>query len=535
MAISHTTFPESSLLSPLRTYQVRVSEPAGFLAAYGMNRVMVADNRIEIGGYKKLQSGGEFILDIILDGLQYAENRRITHTSTDKPAKTSYSQKIVFYVPVTVRILDANQQSITTMEIRNAKNVQEWNSNVYANSRDLDQTLNGGKGPITELVKKYLESAFADISNQLTKKYGFREEKDWVTFYELDSPHPKFTKYKKQTDLMEKELQSYKSGMNVNEARQRMQPALDYFTELILTLNKDDKQQKKLLKHTLINLFQLHFYLDDYDNFKKFGDIYSELEEDKEWKDSRLTIPDKMHKSIKVCGATSLYYVRDLTEIKPPVVVAPAKTDKEEMRMTITEVKPAAQEIDLSRLKLHTTDRVVNGIYIDKNHQSTKGYFVISIGDDELISFEGSVANTHFVYFDELGNPKTKALDPKMVDSFSIAQRQFITMDFKTPSSIGGKGISIMEVLAGNSSIKLYKYYPSFTSIGFDQEYSYVFIKPDETNISFTGKDIFWKKKARNFFVLCQAILDDIEKIKYVSPNKNITVDWVKKYDRCQH
>lgn len=535
IAISHTFFPESSLLSQFLSYQVRLSEPTGFLAALGMNRVMVTNNSVVIGGYKKVENRAEFILYIVIDGLQYAENKRMTYTSTDKPPKTSYSQKIIFYVPITVRILNASQQNIITLEIRNSRNVHEWNSNLYFSSKELDQNLDIEKRQLTELVKKYLETAFAEISTQLTKKYGFREEKDWVTFYELDSPHPKFTNYKKQTDLIERELPSYKSGMNVKDARQRMQPALDYFTQLVSTLNKGDKQQRKLLKHTLINLFQLHFYLDDYENFKKYGDLYTRLEQDGEWKDNRLTIPEKMYKSMKACGATSLYFVRYLTEAKLQVETS-SNSEKEEVKVTEkTEVKSATQEIDLSRLKLRPTDRVLNGVYIDKNHQSTTGYFVLSTGDDNLLIFDGGAPNANFVYLDSEGNPRRKPIEPKKVDSFNIDTRQFVVMDYKAPGSIGGKSACIMEVLADYPSIRLYKYYPSAGGLGFDEDYAFVFVKPDQSIISFTGKDMFWKKKARNYFAPCKSILDEIDNLKITSPNKNISIRWAEMFAKRSH
>ena len=198
------------------------------------------------------------------------------------------------------------------------QNPTEWNSAVYANGRDLDQKINDERNhAMKPLVNIYIETALRDLSIYLTKQYGFREEKDWVTFYKLDSPHPKFTNYKKQTDLIDKEFKSYKPGMNIQDARQRIQPAMDYFADQVSKLNKNDKQQYKLLKHTLINLFQFHFYLDDYDGFKKYGYMYSRLEEDSEWEDHRLLNLEKLHKSMKACGTTSLYYVRDLTDVKP--------------------------------------------------------------------------------------------------------------------------------------------------------------------------------------------------------------------------
>ena len=72
MAILHTYFPESPALSPFKAYQLRISEPAGFLSGHGMNRVMLINNFVEVAGYKKLETGGEFILDIIFDGILYA-------------------------------------------------------------------------------------------------------------------------------------------------------------------------------------------------------------------------------------------------------------------------------------------------------------------------------------------------------------------------------------------------------------------------------------------------------------------------------
>lgn len=182
-----------SPLSTLKTHQARISEPAGFLSAHGMNRVMLINNFVDVGGYKKLDIGGEFILDIIFDGIQYMENRNITNSTKDMAGKTtnSYSYKIVFYIPITIRILDAQQNAMTTFEIRNSRNLQEWNSSVYANSTDLDRKINDEMNKaMKSLVSIYVESALRDLSIYLTKQYGFCEEKDCVTFYELDSPHP---------------------------------------------------------------------------------------------------------------------------------------------------------------------------------------------------------------------------------------------------------------------------------------------------------------------------------------------------------
>lgn len=533
--ISHTYFPESPALSPLKTYQARISEPAGFLSSHGLNRVILINNFVDVGGYKKLETGGEFIVDIIFDGLQYADNRKITNSTTDRAGKTtnSYSYKIVFYIPITIRILDAQQNAMTTFEIRNSRNLQEWNSSVYANSKDLDQKINDERNQAMKpVVSKYIETALRDLSIHLTKKYGFREEKDWVTFYELDSPHPKFTIYKKHTDLIENEFKSYKPGMNVTEARQRIQPTLDYFADLISKLNKNDKQQHKLLKHTLINLFQLHFYLDDYDGFKTYGDLYSKLEGDSEWEDSRLLTLEKLHKFMKAGGATSLYYVRDLTDIKPYSAIIPAR-EKGSAVQQPNEI-PSTQEVDLSRFKRNPTDRVLNGVYIDKTHKQTSGYFVIATGDDDALIFAGSLANTHFIYFDEQGNPMTKPLEPKKLDSFTIDKRQFVVMDYKVPGTMGGKSPSIMEVLANYPSIKLFKYYPDIGGIEFNPDYTFIFLKPDESIISFNGKDMFWKKKARNYFASCRPILDEIDKLKFVSPNMNISRSWAEMYDKCK-
>ncbi|MBK9109054.1 MAG: hypothetical protein IPM92_11995 [Saprospiraceae bacterium] len=533
--ISHTCFPESSALSPLKTYQPRISEPVGFLSAQGTNRIMLINNFIDIGGYKKLEADGEFIIDILLDGIQYTENRKITNSTADKAGKitNSYSYKVVFYIPITIRILDANQNTMTTFEIRNSKNLQDWTSSRYAHSRDLDEKINDERDQsIKPLVKKYIETALRDLSIHLTKQYGFREERDWVTFYELDSPHPKYTNYKKQIDLIEKEFKSYKSGMNVQDARQRIQPAMDYFADQISKLNKSDKQQYKLLKHTLINLFQLHFYLDDYEGFKKYGDLYSKLEDDSVWEDSRLLSLDKLHKSMKACGATSLYHMRDLTDIKPYATTFPTREKGSGVQQP-NEIS-STQEVDLSRFKRNPTDRVLNGVYIDKTHKQTTGYFVIATGDDDALIFAGSLANTHFIYLDEQGSPGTKPLEPKRVDSFIIDSRQFVVMDYKASGTMGGKSPSIMEVLANYPSIKLFKYYPYIGGIEFNSDYAFVFVKPDQSTISFTGKDMFWKKKARNYFASCKPILDEIDKLKFVSPNMNISRSWAEMYDNCK-
>lgn len=531
MSISHTYFPTSTLLTPFKTYQVRISEPAGFLAKFGLNRVTVSESRVNIQGYQKIESGGEFIVDIIIDGLQNTENKRMTNASNDKSGKTktSYYHRVVFYVPVTVRIVDANQKTIATQEIRNSKNLQEWNSNVYSSNSELDKRLDGEKQQLNKLVTTYLENAFADISNKLTKQYGYWEDKERVTFYELDSPHPMFETYKTQIDLMEKEFQSYKPGMNVIEARQNMKPALDFFTNLVSTLNKDDKQQKKLLKHTLINLFLLYFYLDDYNNFKKYGDAFTLLEEDEAWEDSKLINADDFYKSMKACGATSLYFLRDLSAAKPSAL-NPVLEEKQNIPQE--EIKANTQEIDLSRLKRNPTDRVLPGSHTDKNHQKIQGYFVITTEDDDGLKFASS-PNVNFVYMDEQGTPRTKPITPKTIDSFNIGQRQFVVIDYKATGTLGGKSASLAEVLADHPQIKLFKYYPDSGGLTEAEDYAYVFMKPDKSTISFTGKDLFWKKKAREYFAGCQPILDEIEKMKLVSPTKNTSMNWIKFYLEC--
>ncbi len=184
-------------------------------------------------------------------------------------------------------------------------------------------------------------------------------------------------------------------------------------------------------------------------------------------------------------------------------------------------------------MKRNPTDRVLNGVYIDKNHKPSSGYFVIATGDDDALTFAGSFANTHFIYLDEQGSQRTKPLEPKKLDSFTIDKRQFVVMDYKTPGSMGGKSPSVMEVLADYPSIKLFKYYQDIGGIEFNSDYAFVFIKPDQSTISFTGKDMFWKKKARNYFASCKPIIDEIDKLKIVSPEKSISVKWAEIYDEC--
>src|SRR6185436_563502 len=84
MSIKHSLFPSSSVLSPFKTYQARISEPVGFLTYYELNRLALIHNLVNIGGYQKAESNAEFILDIILNDLQYTENKTVTNTNKDK-------------------------------------------------------------------------------------------------------------------------------------------------------------------------------------------------------------------------------------------------------------------------------------------------------------------------------------------------------------------------------------------------------------------------------------------------------------------
>lgn len=535
MAILHSVFPSSNALTGFKSYQARISEPAGFLAGHGLNRVMLIQNMINLGGYQKVEANGEFILDVILDGIQYNENRTITNSSTDKSGKitNSYQFKISFYIPVTIRILDNSQKIISTKEIRNARHLSEWNSNAYGNRRDLDNYMEGNrKQVISSLVAKYIESAFNEISISLTKEFGFHEELEWVGFYELDSKsHPEYDNYKKNIEIMEKEFKSYKPGMNVSEARARMSPTIDYFTSLIPKLNKEEKHQYKLLKHTLINLIWLNLYLDDFEGYKKYNEKLATIEDKDYWEGKEVRETEHMYKNMIACGYKSLYAVRELSHSEGAKVIS---QPKEEEKPVAQEAKSSIQEIDLSRLKRNPTDRVVPGVYTGIDNSEVKGYYVIGPGDDDRFIFNGSLQNTFFVYMDEKGVAKTKPIQPKKLKSFSIDKHRFVMIEYKAPVMFASKAASIMEVLFEHPEFNLYKYYPEDGDSETADDYAYVFVKSsDQKSIAFSGNDMFWKKKAKEYFATCQSILDEIEKLKYVSPNKIIALSWAGLYADC--
>lgn len=557
VSVNVTAFPENNRLKDHNAFKVNISAPKGFWYSRKVQQIDV-DNKLYLRGFQKVKENNDFIMDVIIENFQQTENVINNTTETDfKGKKTNYFyHKYSFYIPITVRLLENSGTIIFTEVMADVKQQKTWTSEKSTDYEQVKKNANNFDKKFNELISDYLNTIFDDIPDRLTNYFGYGTKGEWAQIYLLDSKkHPEYQAYKMAFDTMKQILKSVKSGCDVAYFQNKAAGPIKYFEDLLPKLSATDKEQNKLLEATLINLMDLNFFTDNFTKFREYADKLLAMNEKGNNEKYKVLDLERILKRMEASNCKSIYYVRPIngeynqkasTAIKVDSSIRindiknvdSINSDKKQIIIeqdTNSQGKVVKVEdtYDFNQLKIHPIDRVYPGNYSDKDGKLYKGYFVIYERANDNWRFSSREKNVWFMYLVD-GKPQRLDTDPTKFSLLEVNGRKFKSKPFKEPKDIFSKERpSVMEVIVENPKVEMYLYQPSYFNPPNEPTPWAFTVKGSDKLVSVSAKDLLWKKKIKEVFADCPAIIVEIESTSFLQLSQSNFINWCKEYENC--
>jgi hypothetical protein len=110
------------------------------------------------------------------------------------------------------------------------------------------------------------------VSTYLNNQYGYKPYKYYVKFKRLDSDkHPEFSMFENATKAFKAIFSKMRYNKSEKEVERDLGPIIDYFDDLTIKYDRDDKNEKKLRAAAYYNLARIYQYLDKHDKVIEIG------------------------------------------------------------------------------------------------------------------------------------------------------------------------------------------------------------------------------------------------------------------------
>jgi len=115
-------------------------------------------------------------------------------------------------------------------------------------------------------MRRVATGTFEDLSNRLTANYGFTQRTVNDFMWILDTrKHPEYDAHRKAFTLVKQAMFMMNADEPVDQVREMLKPAIEYFEKIKRTYPSTNKKERKLRYASYYNLAKIYIYLDDPD------------------------------------------------------------------------------------------------------------------------------------------------------------------------------------------------------------------------------------------------------------------------------
>lgn len=255
--------------STYRTYEVS-AEATRLMQNYLSD--LAPDRYLRIEGWKMLPSKAHISIKLKFEDLlpeSFSTKERI-QPITDRSGrqigtKSTYYQEVVYTFEARGEVVDYKGEHILDMILADRGNKRVYRSPEFqvrqlAEAYFLMNALN-----ITgELFRSNARQAINTISSRLNNDYGFADvtvnDRMWILG---NKKHPEYEAHRKAFQIIKEVMFDLSPHKPLNDARERLQPAIKYFESIKKNYSSSKKAERKLRYASYFNLAVLYYYLDD--------------------------------------------------------------------------------------------------------------------------------------------------------------------------------------------------------------------------------------------------------------------------------
>lgn len=390
--------------------------------------------------------------------------------------------------------------------------VQDLNHKLNSPSPEsLNQSYNAQIGRImTNLVNKTISKNIDVLSRKIKPKYDFQRKKEKTFFHMLSKKSDNASQFNSALSIVRSAFGKMKADQPLDEVKKNVLPAIEIWNKLKDGYTIDSKKGKRGRFACLHNIAATYFWLEEFDEAKKYINEADQLNILNEVRLENLNyLIEEAKKSMRKNRVTTRHFKRDIE---------------------IVEVEaPSGSEIRTEPIIDKEGNITFDGTMIDKKGNQIKGKFVISKNKTKDLEF-GKQGNIEF-HWEKDNTPLVSSLSPNDVQSFRFNQRNFKVQDYKSAIDNGKK--KILECVFDAEKIKVFKYYPYEPKLNNNKTEISLQRKSDTNPVSTVGDEfLIFKRGLANFFKDCETLQEVIKNGEF----KNNEVDMVriaKFYNEC--
>lgn len=250
--VQYLRMPKKPFPADYKYYSAIVSSKPNDLQKAGMNENSVLQYAV-VPGYKKLEKGGEFNIEVSLSDFRYEGNAEIktkTTTSKDKNGKeiktNTYNVETRFVHMVSAKLQDKTDKVLyekSWNEFPQVCRSSDFNSSTEAAKYIKD----GAARDVAKQDQAAIYAALAGMKEELAKYYGYTSMTETFKLQILDSEkHPDFAGFQKALKDANAAFATMRADKPLDSVRLLSQSAIAFFETQKDKYDAADKAGKKL-------------------------------------------------------------------------------------------------------------------------------------------------------------------------------------------------------------------------------------------------------------------------------------------------
>ncbi|HRI61270.1 MAG TPA: hypothetical protein PK228_16130, partial [Saprospiraceae bacterium] len=339
VTVRYTSLPSRPFPPDYQTYSAILSANPSDLMSLGMADYFFTNN-LKVAGYKKIKTGGNFNLELIMSDYRSAGGEMKTNVTQGKDRSGKMQEtKTYYYVAgyehsLTLKV--KTQDGKTAAEESWLKGVRTFKSRAFNTTAELNDYLRVSLGrDIAQDDQKAMSEAMRSIYQYLNRQFGYGHVNENPVMQVLDSDkHPDYADFQQAFQTSKSALATMKPDQPLDSVRLLLQPALTYFEQQKDKYNnKEDKGQRKLKYACLYNLSVLHFWTENLDKAAEYANEV--IAHDYDPKDGKrmLEAISELKGSYKRTGKTTRHLKFEFPEdAEPQAVEVKYDSDSEERK-----------------------------------------------------------------------------------------------------------------------------------------------------------------------------------------------------------
>jgi len=453
----------------------------------GITEEKLLEDHINIPGLTKVQSNSFFHIEIVLDDFEESKPTIITGSSSrqqrTKEQTPVYFTEVTINLHVAIKVTDYNQEVLLDSIINDGSKPRTFRTRESVTAESARNTWNRNRSSnMRSYRRQYLDDIFETISNLLVERYGYMEQTNVRTVYEVlgNRRHPSYDAHQENFQSVRNALMRLRYNEPITEEiRQEVYPAIDFWKSEMKDQNLDERQERRLMYICLFNIATTYYWIEQLDSALKYLPKLEELD----IRSERVSfLSNRIHRTndlFKKTGFTSKHMrVEDFIifdESKLPDVVYSTEQDLLLLR---------AKEERLAKEGVKSDAEMYSGtIFYRDGRDSLNCNFYLNPGKNGEISFLRGESN--LIIIKDVGHEISKiGINKEVMSRFAFNDRNFILEIYSPGMAVTIRPQpEILEVLFESEHIQLLKYYPTVEATIGNTEKEFVIKKGKEDDL----------------------------------------------------